>query len=156
MVELRAGSAERRRRGQGRLLRPFYLHKAIETVTKNRELVEKFARIAEAGYSVGKGVQQDVLKAQVEISKLIDQLTVLEQRRQTAEARINSLLYREPETPVGRPEEIRPREFTHSLAELNEAALTNYPALRSGARLTASNMALNSPGKTSIPTSPSV
>ena len=112
----------------------FYLHKAIETVTKNKELVEKFARIAEAGYSVGKGVQQDVLKAQVEISKLTDQLTVLEQRKQTAEARINSLLYREPETPVGRPEEIRPREFTHSLAELNEAALTNYPALKAQRR----------------------
>jgi outer membrane protein, heavy metal efflux system len=112
----------------------FYLHKAIETVTKNKELVEKFARIAEAGYSVGKGVQQDVLKAQVEISKLTDQLTVLEQRRQTAEARINSLLFREPETPVGRPEEIKPREFTHSLADLNEAALTNYPALKAQRR----------------------
>jgi outer membrane protein, heavy metal efflux system len=112
----------------------FYLHKAIETVTKNKELVEKFARIAEAGYSVGKGVQQDVLKAQVEISKLTDQLTVLEQRRQTAEARINSLLFREPETPVGRPEEIKPREFTHSLEELNEAALTNYPALKAQRR----------------------
>ncbi len=112
----------------------FYLHKAIETVTKNKELVEKFARIAEAGYSVGKGVQQDVLKAQVEISKLIDQLTVLEQRRQTAEARINSLLFREPETPVGKPEEIKPREFTYSLAELNEAALANYPALKARRR----------------------
>ncbi len=112
----------------------FYLHKAIETVTKNKELVEKFAGIAEAGYSVGKGVQQDVLKAQVEISKLTDQLTVLEQRRQTAEARINSLLFREPETPVGRPEEIKPREFTHSLADLNEAALTNYPALKAQRR----------------------
>ncbi len=112
----------------------FYLYKAIETVTKNRELVEKFARIAEAGYSAGKGVQQDALKAQVEISKLTDQLTVLEQRRQTAEARINSLLFREPETPVGMPEEIKPREFTHSLAELNEAALANYPELKAQRR----------------------
>ena len=112
----------------------FYLHKAIETVTKNKELVEKFARIAEAGYSVGKGVQQDVLKAQVEISKLTDQLTLLDQRKQTAEARINSLLYREPETPVGRPEEIRPREFTHSLAELNEAAMANNPMLKAQRR----------------------
>lgn len=112
----------------------FYLHKAIETVTKNRELVEKFARIAEAGYSVGKGIQQDALKAQVEISKLTDQLTVLEQRRQTTEARLNSLLFREPETPVGKPEEIKPREFTYSLAELNEAALTNYPILKAQRR----------------------
>jgi outer membrane protein TolC len=112
----------------------FYLHKAIETITKNKELVEKFARIAEAAYSVGKGVQQDALKAQVEISKLTGQLTFLEQRRQTTEARINSLLFREPETPVGRPEEIKPREFNYSLAELNEAALTNYPALKAQRR----------------------
>jgi cobalt-zinc-cadmium efflux system outer membrane protein len=112
----------------------FYLHKAIETVTKNKELVEKFARIAEAGYAVGKGIQQDVLKARVEVSKLIDLMTVLEQRRQTAEARLNSLLFREPETPVGRPEEIKPREFTHTLAALNEVALANYPALKAQRR----------------------
>jgi len=112
----------------------FYLHKAIETVTKNKDLVEKFARIAEAGYAVGKGIQQDVLKAQVEVSKLIDQLTVLEQRKQTAEARLNSLLFREPETPIGQPEEIKPREFTFTLAALNEAALANYPALKAQRR----------------------
>src|SRR5581483_11839767 len=75
----------------------YFLHKAIETVTKNQELLEKFVKIAEASYSVGKGIQQDVLKAQVEVSKLVDQLTVLEQRKQTAEARLNSLLFREPE-----------------------------------------------------------
>jgi outer membrane protein TolC len=112
----------------------FYLHKAIETVTKNKDLVEKFARIAEAGYAVGKGIQQDVLKAQVEVSKLIEQLMVLEQRKQTARARLNSLLFREPETPLGQPEEIRPREFTYSLAALNEAALTNYPTLKARRR----------------------
>ncbi len=112
----------------------YYIHKAIETVAKNKELLEKFAKIAEASFTVGKGIQQDVLKAQVEISKLIDQLTVLEQRRQTAEARINSLLFREPETPVGRPEEIKPREFTYDLADLNELALTNFPALKAQRR----------------------
>jgi len=112
----------------------YYIVKAGETVTKNKELLEKFAKIAEAGFAVGKGIQQDVLKAQVEISKLIDQLTVLEQRRQTAEARINSLLFREPETPVGRPEEIKPRDFPYGLAELNELALTSYPTLKAQRR----------------------
>jgi outer membrane protein, heavy metal efflux system len=112
----------------------FFLHKAVETVTKNKELLEKFARIAEAGFSVGKGLQQDVLKAQVEISKLIEELTVLEQRREVAEARLNSLLYREPGSPLGRPEEVRPRDFTPSLAELQQTALENYPALRAQRR----------------------
>lgn len=112
----------------------YFLHKAVETVTKNKELLEKFARIAEASFSVGKGLQQDVLKAQVEISKLTEELTVLEQRREVAGARLNSLLYREPESPLGRPEEVRPREFTHSLAELQRAALDGYASLRAQRR----------------------
>src|SRR5262245_405838 len=112
----------------------YYADKAIETITKNKDLLEKFAKIAEAGYAVGKGIQQDVLKARVEISKLTEQLTMLEQRREVAEARLNSLLFREPETPVGRPEEVKPRDFTYSLADLNEMALTSYPALKAQRR----------------------
>ena len=112
----------------------YYLHKAIETITKNKELLEKFAKIAEAGYAVGKGLQQDMLKAQVEISKLIEQVTVLEQRKQIAEARLNSLLFREPETAVGKPEEIKPRDFTYRLTDLNELALTNFPVLKAQRR----------------------
>lgn len=112
----------------------YFLHKAIETVTKNQELLEKFVKIAEASYSVGKGIQQDVLKAQVEVSRLVDQLTVLEQRKQTAEARLNSLLFREPETPIGVLEEIKPREFTFSLTDLREMALTNFPTLKAQRR----------------------
>jgi outer membrane protein, heavy metal efflux system len=107
-----------------------YLTKALETVTKNKDLLEKFAKIAEARYSVGKGIQQDVLKAQVEISKLIEQSTMLEQRRDTAIARINSLLYRSPEFPLGSPEEIRPEALPRTLAELTQLALANYPTLK--------------------------
>lgn len=108
----------------------FYLTKALETVTKNKDLLEKFAKIAEARYAVGKGIQQDVLKAQVEISKLIEQSTMLEQRRDTAIARINSLLYRNPEFPLGNPEEIKPQGLPQTLTELNQLALANYPTLK--------------------------
>jgi outer membrane protein, heavy metal efflux system len=112
----------------------YYLHKALEVVTKNKDLLEKFTKIAEASYAVGKGIQQDVLKAQVEVSRLIDQLTVLEQRKQTAEARLNSLLFREPETPVGKPLAPIPQDFTMGLLELNQLALTNYPSLKAQRR----------------------
>ena len=36
--------------------------------------MEQFVSIAETKYSVGKGIQQDVLKAQVELSKIMDDL----------------------------------------------------------------------------------
>lgn len=108
----------------------YYLTKAIGVVTKTKALLEQFTKIAEVRYSVGKGIQQDVLKAQVEFSKLIEQQTMLDQRKQIAEARLNSLLYREPESPVGSPEELKPRDFPYSLAALNETAVANYPDLK--------------------------
>ena len=112
----------------------YYLTKALGVVTKTKTLLEQFIKIAEARYSVGKGIQQDVLKAQVEFSKLLEQQTMLEQRRQIAEARLNSLLYREPESPVRTPEELRPRDFPYSLGQLNETAIANYPDLKAQRR----------------------
>jgi len=112
----------------------YYLTKALEVVAKNKDLLEKFAKIAEARYAVGKGIQQDVLKAQVEVSKLIEQQTLLAQRKEVAQARINSLLYRTPEYPLGKPEEIKPRALAQTLAELNELALANYPTLKAQRR----------------------
>lgn len=108
----------------------YYVTKAIEVIKKNKDLLQKFEKIAEAQYSVGKGIQQDVLKAQVEVSKLIDQLTTLEQRKQTAQARINSLLYRDTDSPLAEPEDIKPTEFTYALGDLKAMALANYPTIK--------------------------
>lgn len=112
----------------------YYLGKALGVVTKTKVLLEQFTKIAEVRYSVGKGIQQDVLKAQVQFSKLIEQQTMLEQRKEVAEARLNSLLYREPESPVGTPDELKPRDFPYSLAQLNETAFANYPELKAQRR----------------------
>jgi outer membrane protein TolC len=112
----------------------YYITKALGVVTKTKTLLEQFTKIAEARYTVGRGIQQDVLKAQVEFSKLLEQQTLLEQRKQVTEARLNSLLYRESDSPVGVPEELKPREFEYSLAQLNETAVTNYPELKAQRR----------------------
>ena len=112
----------------------FFANKSIEVVAKNKDLLEKFSKIAEARYAVGKGIQQDVLKAHVEVSKLIEQLTVLEQRKQVAEAKINSLLYRDPDFPIGKTEEVKPQGFPYTLAELNELAVATNPSLKAQKR----------------------
>ena len=112
----------------------YYITKAIGVVNKTKTLLEQFTKIAEVRYAVGKGIQQDVLKAQVEFSKLIEQQTVLEQRKQIAEARLNSLLYRESDSLLGVPDELKPRDFPYSLAELNESAVANYPELKAQRR----------------------
>src|ERR1017187_10438345 len=48
----------------------FYFDKAIQTTNRNKELLEKLSKISEARYRVGKAMQADVLRSQVQISLL--------------------------------------------------------------------------------------
>lgn len=108
----------------------YYLYKAIEVIDKNKDLLERLAKIAEAKYVVGKGIQQDVLKAQTEISVLIARLTALEQRRESVVAEINSLLNRPPHRQMGRPADFEKATLTYSVEELIELAHENSPMVR--------------------------
>jgi len=108
----------------------WYLNKAINIVSKNKDLLEKFTKIAEAKYAVGKGLQQDILKAQVEISKLTDQLTLLEQQKELTITKINSLLYQDLNIVLEVTEDLKATEFSHTLAGLNEITLSSSPTLK--------------------------
>ncbi|MBZ0161078.1 MAG: TolC family protein [bacterium] len=108
----------------------YAIERSLEIVEKNRELLREFVKIAETKYSVGKGIQQDVLKAQVELSKLLDEQIRLEQSRQAAGARLNAILNRPPQTPLGRTEEVSKAELTMELKELQTGALENRPLLK--------------------------
>jgi outer membrane protein TolC len=106
-----------------------YLTRAVDTVTKNKALMERVAKIAEARYAVGKGVQQDVLKAQLEVTRMTAMLAMYEQRRQSTAARLNTLLYRDPGSPLPPLEELRPRDFTYTVEALEEMAFAS-PVLK--------------------------
>jgi len=113
----------------------FAAFKAVEITKKDKDLLQKLSSIAEARYRVGKGVQQDVLRSQTEISLLEQRLTVFEQQERTAEARLNTLLFRDPETPIGTPEKLEPAPLTHSLDELYSLAKKQDPELQRGQRM---------------------
>jgi len=108
----------------------YLIHKSIDILLKNEELLKNFEDIAESRYKVGQTTQQDVLKAQVEISKVLDRLLVQGQKKRVAEAKINNLLYRSTETPVGKPAEFKKAELAYSLEELTQLAQGNSPALK--------------------------
>lgn len=103
----------------------FYYDKAIQTTRKNKELLEKLSAIAEAQYRVGKAMQQDVLRSQVEVTLLDEKLTVLEQQRSTAQARINTYLLRSPESALPPTSEVASSPLRYSLDELNTFAAKN-------------------------------
>ncbi len=109
----------------------YLARKSIEVLLKNKELLQNFERIAESRYQVGQTIQQDVLKAQVEESKILDKMLILGQKKRIAEAKINSLLYRPAESEVGKPNEFEKAEFTYSLDELTQLALNGSPEIKS-------------------------
>ena len=108
----------------------WFTDQSLSTLRKDRELLEKFAKIAEIRYSVGKAAQQDVLKAQVELTRLLERQTVLEQARQTFQAQLNSLRNLPVDTAIGTPEELKAGNLEASPDELQAAAQANYPVLK--------------------------
>jgi len=106
-----------------------YTYAATDLLVRNRDLLEKLLKVTEDRYSVGRAAQQDVFKAQTQTSILETRLVKLEQERRSRSAEIDSILNRAVGTPVGRPEDVKPKELTATLEELLAAARQNSPML---------------------------
>ena len=108
----------------------FLAQKAIQIHHEQVELSRQFVEIANAKFRAGKGSQADVLKAQVELSLLFERLPVLEQRRETAEAMLNTLLDRDPASPLGIAQEPSQLPLPKPLDDLHRLALNDRPELK--------------------------
>ena len=84
----------------------FYHDRALETVSRNQDLLHQFVQIAQTKYKVGEGLQQEVLLAQVELSRLFDRRIELRGLRRQQAARLNALLDRSANTPVVLPQQV--------------------------------------------------
>jgi outer membrane protein TolC len=114
----------------------YFIDKSIELAQANKSLLADFVKIAETKYAVGQGMQQDVLRAQVAQSRILDDLLMLQQQRTSARARLNALLNRPPDAPLGAVTEIARHRVTLPQASLEEIALQRRAMLR-GMRLMA-------------------
>jgi len=70
----------------------FFLDRALELVGRNQELLRQLVQIAKTKYEVGDGLQQDVLLAQLELSKLLEQSINLTGARRRESAKLNRLM----------------------------------------------------------------
>jgi outer membrane protein TolC len=71
-----------------------------------------------------------VLKAHVEVSKMVDELIMLDQRKRALEAKMNALLNRPPEAQLGEPGEVTFRKLPLTVEELQKMALDINPTLK--------------------------
>ncbi len=105
----------------------YYFSKAVEITEKNLKLLDDFIRLTETNYEVGKGLQQDVLRAQVERSRLLDRLYSLEQKRESALAELNRLLNRPSSTGLANLADFGISAVDSSLEDLQKKSETNRP-----------------------------
>jgi outer membrane protein TolC len=84
----------------------YFLDRSLDTVQKNLTLLRQFVDIATTKYEVGQGLQQDVLLAQLELSKALDNEIRINAMRDRGRIKLNLLLGRAPEIPVMLPGEL--------------------------------------------------
>ena len=77
-----------------------YYGVALDITERNHLMLTQLADITEARYRVGKAMQQDILRARLEISMLLQRTAALRQQRLTAAARLNTLMGRPAAAPL--------------------------------------------------------
>jgi outer membrane protein TolC len=114
----------------------YYLaYKSGEILDQTKELMKNFQRIAETRYATGQGTQQDVLRAQLEVSMLIDRIAEQEQKKDAQAAMLSKLAGRDPLAPLGRPAELTGAPFTRSMDDFAATALKHSPMLEERRRM---------------------
>ena len=69
-----------------------FLDRSLQIIDSNQDLLRQFIEIAKTKYEVGEGLQQDVLLAQLELSKLFDQKIKLQAIRRNQAIQLNVLM----------------------------------------------------------------
>lgn len=111
--------------------RLYFQDRAIAVTNENLAILESFISLTKTRYEVGNGLQQDLLKAQVEQSKLLDKLLTFRQQRQSVLAELNRLLARPAAQPLEVPSELQMVALDVDSELLMAAARDNRPMFAS-------------------------
>lgn len=103
--------------------------RSLASSRESLRLLHDIAEVAEAMYRVGDGRQADVLRARVEIARMVEDTLRMQAMRETMQSRLNSLTVRAPDTPAA---PVLPR-FPDSLPSrgwLDSVASRSRPMMR--------------------------
>ena len=107
-----------------------YANESLDVNRRLSEILDQMARVAETRYASGRGLQQDVLQAQVEQGEALEERIRLEQEIHTFTRKLNELLNRPAYQPVTPPANLPPPpEMKPIEADLTAAALRNNPMI---------------------------
>ena len=93
------------------------------------DIARQAVEAARIKYAVGKVPQQDILKAQISVTRLAEHLIHFEQDIELAQARLDTLLGRDPHQPINVQGEYETALQLPSLETLEKSALQSRPDL---------------------------
>src|SRR5437899_823718 len=108
-----------------------YIQQTLGVLQKSDELLNQVQGASEARYRVGQGNQQDVLKAQLQHTKILQEIAHHHQEEGLLEAQIKQLLGRPQDSPDIVAETLVPRSLTFSAPQLLRKASEQNPDVRS-------------------------
>src|SRR5438128_2431747 len=108
-----------------------YIQQTLGVLQKSDELLNQVQQATEARYRVGQGNQQDVLKAQLQHTKILQEIAHHHQEEGLLEAQIKQLLGRPQESADIVTETLAARTLPYSAADLLQKAREKNPDVRS-------------------------
>ena len=108
-----------------------YLQQTLPVLERNDQILSQIQQVAESHYRVGQGNQQDVLKAQLQHTKILQDIAMHHQQEEQLEAQVKQVLSRAQSSPDVITEPLFQTVLTHSDAELLERVQDQNPDVRS-------------------------
>jgi cobalt-zinc-cadmium efflux system outer membrane protein len=107
-----------------------YLKQTLGILQQNESVLGQLIQDAVAHYQVGQGMQQDVLQAQVERTKLVREITLHHQQMGKLQAHLKGLLHRDQGSVDIIPEDLTESTLKRTSAELLDLVRQQNPEIQ--------------------------
>jgi|SRR5579864_2002640 len=104
-----------------------YTQQAIQLLQHHDQVLAEMQQIAESHYRVGQGNQQEVLKAQLQHTKILQEIAMSRRDEGQLEAQLKQLLDRAQDSPDILADPLIERGFAYSSSQLWQLAQTQNP-----------------------------
>lgn len=107
-----------------------YLQRTLSILERNNDLLNDVQQTAESHYRVGQGNQQEVLKAQLQHTKILQEITMHHREVGKLQAQLKQLLNRPQDSPDIETEPLTARPMTYSAADLLKVVRDQNPGVQ--------------------------
>jgi outer membrane protein, heavy metal efflux system len=115
----------------------FFLGASLDLLRQTYDEFQRVVHITEAQYQVGMAQQQDVLKAQLQMTSILNEEQTTHEQLGQGQADLKAVLGREQDSPNIAIGEVKPSTFNLDDHQLRQLALTASPVLKQAQALEA-------------------